>query len=252
MTFIAALFVRSDSVYKSLGLDCWDAARDARSYTGPGAVIAHPPCRTWGVMRNWPGAKDRPEEKALGPLAVDFVRRYGGVLEHPFQSSLWRHCTLPHPGGVRDVWGGFTLLVDQGWWGHPAPKPTYLYVVGCSPDDVPEMPVQLHRAQGRTLKLSPADRERTPPDFAAWLVLLASRCAVTPTWCAPDSYTRLPRSYTDLAAAPVTPAGEQLHRSIAGGQLHRPREKRTPEVKAAMGKHAALKRAALKGWAEKL
>lgn len=26
------------------------------------------------------------------------------------------------------------------------------------------------------MKLSPADRERTPPLFAQWLVLLASRC----------------------------------------------------------------------------
>lgn len=251
MTVISALFVRSDTVYNSLGLDCWDAVRDARIYTGPGPVVAHPPCRTWGVMRKWPGAKERPEEKALGPLAVDFVRRYGGVLEHPFQSSLWRHCALPHPGGVRDAWGGFTLLVDQGWWGHPAPKPTYLYVVGCEPVDVPQMPVQLHRAQGRTLKLSPADRERTPPDFAAWLVNLASRCAVT-------QGRRAPASYTDLAAVPVTPAGAdthgqaQLHRSIAGGQLHRPRDKRTPEIKAQMGKHAASKRAALKEWASKL
>lgn len=244
-TLISALFVRSDSVYKSFGLDCWDAARDARSYTGPGPVVAHPPCRTWGVMRNWPGAKDRPEEKALGPLAVDFVRRYGGVLEHPFQSSLWRHCNLPHPGGVRDSWGGFTLLVDQGWWGHPAPKPTYLYVVGCAPADVPDMPVQLHRAAGRTLKLSPADRERTPPDFAAWLVVLASRCRL---------------SYTDQAAGLVTPTRlqvqlhqlAQLHGSIAGGQLHRPRDRRSPEVKAAMAKRAASKRAALKDWAEKL
>jgi hypothetical protein len=208
-------------------------------------------------MRNWPGAKDRPEEKALGPLAVDFVRAYGGVLEHPFQSSLWRHCTLPHPGGVRDVWGGFTLLVDQGWWGHSAPKPTYLYVVGCEPADVPPMPVQLHRAQGRTLKLSPADRERTPPDFAAWLVLLASRCVVTRGRREPGSYTDLAASYTDLVSTPVTPAGAltpvqvQLHRSIAGGQLHRPRDKRTAEVKAEMGKLAAAKRAALKEWAGK-
>lgn len=241
MTVISALFVRSDSVYKSLGLDCWDASRDARSYTGPGPVVAHPPCRTWGVMRNWPRSKERPEEKALGPLAVDFVRRYGGVLEHPFQSALWRHCTLPHPGGVRDAWGGFTLLVDQGWWGHPAPKPTYLYVAGCAPADVPHMPVQLHRAGGRTLKLSPADRERTPPDFAAWLVLLASRCR---------------GSYTDLVEGLVTQAGDaltqgQAHASIAGGQLHRPRDRRSPEVKAAMGKHAAAKRAALREWANK-
>lgn len=228
---LSVLFVRRDSVYKSIGLDCWDELRDARSYTGPGPIIAHPPCRTWGNMRAWPRSKQRPEEKALAPLAVEFVRRYGGVLEHPFQSSLWPHCGLPHPGGVLDAWGGFTLLVDQGWWGHPAPKPTYLYVVGIDRADVPEMPVQLQRAPGRTLSLSPADRERTPHDFALWLVGLASRCAVTQILEQP--------SYTD-----------QVHSypTIAGGQLHRPRQKRAPEVKTAMGKLAASKRAAFKAW----
>jgi hypothetical protein len=236
---VAALFVRSDSIYKAMGLDCWDEARDARSYTGPRPVIAHPPCRTWGVMRTWRHAKERPEEKALAPLAVQFVRDFGGVLEHPFQSALWHHCALPQPGGVRDAWGGFTLLVDQGWWGHPAPKPTYLYVVGCEPTDVPAMPVQLHRARGRTLKLSAADRERTPPDFARWLVDLAQLCTVTPAGRAVTP-TRHAASYTDQA---------QLHASIAGGELHRPRQKRAPEVKDAMGKLAAAKRKGFKDWA---
>ncbi len=227
---LAALFVRSDSVYFDLGLDCWDAARDARSYTGPGAVICHPPCRTWGVMRNWPGAVERPDEKALAPLAVEFVRRFGGVLEHPYQSALWPACGLPHPGGVRDAWGGFTLLVDQGWWGHPAPKPTYLYVVGCEPGQVPDIPVQLQRAGGRVLSLPVADRERTPVEFARWLITLASLCSVTPTWC-------------DGAA--------QLH-PPAETQLHRPRDRRAHAVKDANNKRAASKRAGFKDWAARL
>jgi hypothetical protein len=241
MAAVSALFVRPDSVYKALGVNCWDAARDARSYTGPGPVICHPPCRTWGVLRHWAGVREHPEEKALGPLAVGFVRRFGGVLEHPYQSGLWRACGMPQPGGVRDALGGFTLLVDQGWWGHPAPKPTYLYVVGCEPSEVPPMPVQLHRAGGRTLDLERADREATPRELAVWLVALASQLHAP--GARGHGVTRAGRAVTPAAVQP------QLHASIAGGQLHRPREKRSPDVKAAMGKHAARKRAGFKEWA---
>jgi hypothetical protein len=89
------------------------------------------------------------------------------------------------------------------------------------------MPVQLHRAAGRTLDLERADREATPYDLAVWLVALA-RCA---------------------QGELHPPAHAELHTSIAGGQLHRPRDRRPPEVKAAMGKHAARKRAAFREWA---
>ena len=177
---VSVLFARSDSCYFDLVADVWDAARDARGYSGSNPVVCHPPCRAWGRLRHL--AKPRPGEAELALFAVDQVRRVGGVLEHPLGSSLWGHCQLPRPGMSPDVHGGWTLLVDQGWWGHPAPKPTYLYIVGLSRADLGDLPVQLRRAAGRTLDLSPADRERTPPAFAEFLVALASRCSVTSTW----------------------------------------------------------------------
>ncbi|MFT4267474.1 MAG: hypothetical protein QM586_09670, partial [Xenophilus sp.] len=171
---VSVLFARSDSCYFGLANDVWDMARDARNYAGNQPVVCHPPCRAWGRLRHF--AKPRPDEKALALFAVDQVRRCGGVLEHPWGSTLWQAAQLPLPGHMPDAWGGFTLLVDQGWWGHAAPKPTYLYVVGVRREDVPPMPVQLRRAAGRTLDLSQADRERTPPAFARWLVDLALIC----------------------------------------------------------------------------
>lgn len=206
---VAALFVRADSCYKDLGLDCYDIDRDARCYTGPGPVIAHPPCRAWGRLRHW--AKPRPDEKALALFAVDCVRKYGGVLEHPYGSTLWPAKGLPKPNHGQDEFGGWTLLVDQGWWGHAAPKPTYLYIVGVTRAQVGELPVQLQRAAGRTMELSPADRERTPPEFAKFLLHVA-RSAVTPT--AVELHA--------AAGTTVTPAGR---------------------------KSAAEKRAALREWA---
>lgn len=179
MTQVAALFVRSDTVYRSLGADCWDAGRDARCYLGPGPVVAHPPCRAWGRLRKL--AKPRPDEKDLAVFAVECVRRFGGVLEHPYGSTLWPHCGLPGPKAPPDEFGGFTVVVDQGWWGHAAPKPTYLYIVGMRRDRLEDLPVQLLRAAGRTLSLCPADRERTPVEFARFLLRSAAACSVTST-----------------------------------------------------------------------
>lgn len=228
MPRVAALFVRSDSCYFGLGVDCWDAARDARGYGGPGPVVWHPPCRGWGRLRNF--AKPRADEKALALFAVDCVRRYGGVLEHPHGSSLWPAGGLPRPGVV-DAWGGWTLVVDQGWWGHPAPKPTYLYIVGCSRADVPVLPVKAARAGGRTLELRPADRERTPVAFAAWLVGLAASCAVAPS------------------QALVTPAGNAVTSTWRTGSYAEPAcQLHALGAYSAEGK-AARKRAAFRDWA---
>lgn len=205
---VSVLFARSDSCYiELLGADAvWDIQRDARCYTGLGPVVCHPPCRGWGRLRHW--AKPRPDEKALGLFAADTIRRVGGVLEHPHASTLWAAALLPRPGSV-DAWGGYTILVDQGWWGHAAPKPTWLYICGVAKADLPAIPVQLHRAAGRTLELSPADRERTPIEFAKWLALVASM-AVTPTAVAPVTSNQ-ERAVTRGHA--VTPAGRKRRAS---------------------------------------
>jgi hypothetical protein len=93
-------------------------------------------------------------------------------------------------GYQRDQYGGWTLVIDQHWWGHLAQKRTRLYIVGCEPGDIPKMPLKLGRAEcvvgdvGRASRgddrpeVSKAEREHTPPLLAAWLVDLASRCRV--------------------------------------------------------------------------
>lgn len=191
---VAVLYARADSNYKMLpGTDVWDAARDARLWPGGAPVVAHPPCRAWGRFKHF--AKPRPDEKALALHAVAMVREWGGVLEHPKDSALWPELGLPAPG-QRDEYGGWTLPVFQSWWGHLAEKATKLYVCGCNPLDVPPMPMMLGEApkviaQMRTMKdgsrlkkgmpgwrpeVSKAQREHTPPEFAAWLCELARRC----------------------------------------------------------------------------
>lgn len=184
---VAVLFARSDSIYKTLpGTDVYDAERDARTWAGGSPLIAHPPCRAWGAFAMF--AKPRDDEKALAPWAIEQIRRHGGVLEHPNASRLWPTLGLPEPGKT-DEFGGWTLPIHQHWFGHRAEKKTRLYIVGCRPQDIPDMPMVLGEAThvigdvGRASngtkrpEVSKAEREHTPPALAVWLVELARRCA---------------------------------------------------------------------------
>ena len=108
----------------------------------------------------------------------------GGVLEHPAGSTLWPELGLPEPGR-RDAFGGWTLPIHQHWWGHRAEKATRLYIVGCEPNAVPDIPLVLGRpthcirptkSYPRLPSVTKAEREHTPPTLAAWLIELARRC----------------------------------------------------------------------------
>lgn len=183
---VAALFVRSDSVYKAIdGVDAWDAARDATGWPGGTPLIAHPPCRGWGRLRQFSHASE--DERMLAVRAVRAVRAEGGVLEHPAESSLWPHCGLPRPGQFPDDHGGYSIAIKQFHWGHRAEKATWLYIVGCDPDDLPPIPhrdgnpthcVRPTRTYPRLPSITKSEREHTPPDLAHWLVEVARRCNV--------------------------------------------------------------------------
>lgn len=138
---VAALYVETNGAYYGLpGVDPWAVAKDARRYDGPWPVVAHPPCQRWG--RFWHGSTRKPHQFRKGAdqgcfaAALTAVRNFGGVLEHPAGSSAWAWFGLAKPklgeGWVSaDDFGGWTCQVDQKHYGHAAPKPTWLYAVGC-------------------------------------------------------------------------------------------------------------------------
>lgn len=186
---VAALFVRADSVYRSIeGVDCYDAERDALTWPGGCPVVAHPPCRLWGRLRAFARCDDPESERELGRWAVDQVRIWGGVLEHPAHSLLWRDRGLPLPGAGFDVYGGHSVGIHQRDFGHRASKPTWLYLVGCS---FPSPPLRLGEAthtigwSARRLSdgsrarpgVSKRENEATPPALARLLVDLARASA---------------------------------------------------------------------------
>ena len=138
---VAALYVEPKGCYVGVpGVDPWDEARDARKYAGPHPVVAHPPCQRWG--RFWHGSTRKPHQYELGAdggcfaAALEAVRKWGGVIEHPCDSKAWDAFGLPKParsGGWEPVptrpreW---VCCVYQGHYGHPSGKATWLYVAG--------------------------------------------------------------------------------------------------------------------------
>lgn len=186
MITISALFVRRDSVYKTLGVDCWDIERDATNWPGGNPIIAHPPCRAWGQLSHF--SNPRPGEKELAIKSIELIREWGGVLEHPAASRLWPELNLPKPG-IYDEYGGFSICIDQFWFGHKAQKKTLLYICGCGQVDLPPVPMRFDAVEytvssrvklksGRRVKkeITKAEREHTPIELAKWLIKVAMKC----------------------------------------------------------------------------
>jgi len=203
---IAALHVETDGAYFGLpNVDPWDIVRDARNYSGPHPVVAHPDCRRWG--RFWHGSTAKPHQYKLGDdkgcfaSALWAVRTFGGVLEHPADSKAWRYFGLVEPqrggGWIRtDDHGGSTCYVEQGHYGHFARKPTWLYAAGV---ELPELswslgeqrlhPVALERYGyekarriGMVAMIGGKDktkiRNATPPEFRDLLLSIAQTAIV--------------------------------------------------------------------------
>lgn len=171
------LFCRPNSIYQQLDLaDPYDRHRNALTYAGPWPVIAHPPCRLWGRLKGL--ADHSRDDKDLARFAVQIIRKFGGILEHPAHSALWPDQQLPRPG-ERPQDGLWTLDIAQHWFGHKAEKQTWLLINGLLPGDLPPIPFTLsyptHSIGGNKHRpnLPPttkSEREHTPLALATWLL----------------------------------------------------------------------------------
>lgn len=182
MSRVAVLYIDPRGPYPAMpDVDCWDVERDARKYAGPHPIVAHPPCGPWSRMRHLCKYQD----KTLAPDALEKLRHWGGVLEHPAHSQLWKSFGLPLPGGLPhgDTWA---MAVDQVRWGHVARKATWLLFVGVPRNAVGTLPpdreathwiaapARVRRNHPGKKACSAAQARRTPPAFARWLVDLAA------------------------------------------------------------------------------
>lgn len=136
---LAALFVEEQGPYSEVNyLDLWGISRDARKYNGPYPVIAHPPCQRWGRYATG-GPNPRARRFEIGDdagcfaAALQAVRKFGGVLEHPEATRAYARFGLNKPprngGWIKADEYGYSCCVYQGNYGHPAKKATWLYTV---------------------------------------------------------------------------------------------------------------------------
>lgn len=181
---IAALFVHRNGVYYGIpDVDPWDEKRDARKYRGPYPVVAHPPCARWcrlaGLVEKRWGHK-RGDDGGCFKSALDAVRLFGGVLEHPAYSDAWAAFGLSRPptGGKwvqADSLGGWTCYVEQWRYGHVAKKATWLYANGVA---LPEL---------------------------KWGRILDSKSTALVSWCGNHTKAHDKRPRVGKAAAAATP-----------------------------------------------
>lgn len=197
MKTVAALYVDRNGPYPSIpGVDCWTKERDARKYSGPHPVVAHPPCGSWGTLRHL--ATHAMNDRDCAPRAVEAVFLWGGALEQPARSKLWEYCGLPRPHErTNPAREGFSIEVEQVAWGHVARKRTWLFFFGIDVDlvmsGVRRGGTVTHWVSGSRKRwdgsirgglvppgikvCSDEQRRRTPLAFAEWLVSLAREAA---------------------------------------------------------------------------
>lgn len=192
---VAALFVEVGGPYWWMGskIDFWGIDRDARLYSGPWPVIAHPPCERWGSYFH--GGSSCPNTKSLGDdggcfeSALRNVRRWGGVLEHPRGSHAWSAFDLPKPpkegGWISTRRFEWSCCVDQAHYGHVCRKRTWLFCkamtrpIDLKYGDDPSRPTKFidgsarNRYSGKLEWASRRERRLTPSPFAQVLLEIA-------------------------------------------------------------------------------
>lgn len=210
---VAALFVYADRAYAGVpGVEIWDEERDARRYSGPHPVVAHPPCHAWCQLAEFrqhtSGGRLRVgEDGGCFASALASVRKWGGVLEHPANSKAWEafglrrppgespYCGrwergpdgLPAGGWVRaDGVGGWTCCVAQRQYGHRATKATWLYAAGLrrrpalprGPGKPSDVMVGMPKPGKTRKRLSGKRASDTPPAFRDLLLAMARQARV--------------------------------------------------------------------------
>ncbi len=193
---IAALFVQPDGCYAGIDfIDAWPEARDARNYKGPWPVVAHPPCQLWGALAavnysRWGGEHNKPgNDHGCFAFALEAVRKYGGVLEHPAKSKAFSAHGIPEPsiiGWQKTICGGWVCEVWQSAYGHRANKATWLYYFGDNPPNAlrwgrPQGTHQIgfYDQRGKDANkptLNKREANATPLEFRNELLKLAYNC----------------------------------------------------------------------------
>lgn len=149
--------------------------------------MAHVNYARWGGDHNKPG-----NDGGCFSAALDSVRKYCGVLEHPAKSKSWPAHGIAQPNGIgwqRTIDGGWVCEVWQSAYGHRANKATWLYYYGTIPPfelrwNRPEGTHQIggHDQRGKTENkptVGKKEASATPIQFRDELIKLAQHSALS-------------------------------------------------------------------------
>lgn len=185
---VAALFVDAGGCYSGLpSVDPWAKDRDARTYTGPHPVVAHPPCQLWVNFaalnfKRYGGEHNRPgNDGGCFAAALRSVRAFGGVLEHPAFSNAWARYGIAAPRGIGWQKDGAMQWVCEVWqsaYGHKARKRTWLFYSGyAAPFELRWTRLTGSHQCGWFDRIKPTLSKReanaTPPEFRDEMIRLA-------------------------------------------------------------------------------
>lgn len=173
---IPVYFVCSDSNYFDMNCNCFDIKRNALSTTDKTPGVYHPPCRSWGKLRKF--SNFVPGEHYLAIWSFLRVIKYGGVLEHPNGSYLFKKYIIPFC--KNDSSGMFNVLsVDQHWFGSSFKKTTLLFVSHLPYKLIPSHPlsfsaitstVSRSKQHNRLPEASKIERYKTTYEFNKYLL----------------------------------------------------------------------------------
>jgi len=177
----------------------WDRVKkEQRVVEEKAKLIAHPPCQRWGRFSE--GSMTKKTEKTgddggCFEAALRALTLFGGVLEHPAHSKAWDHFGIPKPGKTGWSKAGPNLWVcevEQGHYGHPARKKTWILACGPRPQAagliwgpceqrlpakrLAERGYESARRCGIIANMCSKHRQRTPPEFRDLLLSIATNC----------------------------------------------------------------------------
>lgn len=183
---VAILCVQKKSIYSQfsrltynshlIDVDLYDKKRDSTTYAANYPVIAHPPCRLWGKLKHFVEIQPllRIKEIELGIFCAKKVIENGGILEHPFDSKLFKVMGLPAGGMENEL--GYTLEIPQRMFGHEMIKNTWFFFSRINYNEIEPIVPAIHCKPLKSIQnLSHRQREATPAALAEWLIRQVSK-----------------------------------------------------------------------------
>lgn len=172
----AVLFASKNSIYKTFEeADVYDIDRNALSFNSSIPIIAHPPCRSFSRLSHF--SNPTKEELIYPAFCLLKIYENGGIFEHPAFSKVFDIYNLPKPGHKNKF--GFTISIDQRWFNLPVIKNTWLFISGCSINEIPPTTLNFNaieyqwspnKNKNKLKHLPKSFRAKTTIEFASYLI----------------------------------------------------------------------------------